>query len=195
MASSGHTLCSVDAIADIAEAYPLSVFPKAVGLGQEGVENLLPYGAMVFNAFGPRNAHAREALSPTGLGALGCGRHRRDHGGGGAAAGALAALGVDLMSAVGTKRTSRHDQPMFAFGGKADIPLAHLDVRSSPRCPLMTSGRKCLFGPDSQLRANAVNAANAMTRPVALRSVRCSRRINIPSRAAITSGRANEVFE
>jgi len=79
----------VDAIADIAEAYPLSVFPKAVGLGQEGVENLLPYGAMVFNAFGPRNAHfeavmskaakvvpwinaqcAREALSPTGLGAI-----------------------------------------------------------------------------------------------------------------------------
>ena len=79
----------VDAIADIAEAYPLSVFPKAVGLGREGVENLLPYGAMVFNAFGPRNAHfeavmaeaakvvpwinaqcAREALSPAGLGAI-----------------------------------------------------------------------------------------------------------------------------
>jgi hypothetical protein len=65
------------------------VFPKAVGLGQEGAENLLPYGAMVFNAFGPRNAHfeavmaeaakvvpwinaqsAREALSPVGLGAI-----------------------------------------------------------------------------------------------------------------------------
>lgn len=79
----------VDAIADIAEAYPLSVFPKAVGLGREGVENPLPYGAMVFNAFGPRNAHfeavmaeaakvvpwinaqcAREALSPAGLGAV-----------------------------------------------------------------------------------------------------------------------------
>ena len=44
----------VDAIADIAEAYPLSVFPKAVGLGREGVENLLLYGAMAFNAFGPR---------------------------------------------------------------------------------------------------------------------------------------------
>lgn len=79
----------VDAIADIAEAYPLSVFPKAVGLGREGVENLLPYGAMVFNAFGPRNAHfeaamaeaakvvpwinaqcGREALSPVGIGAI-----------------------------------------------------------------------------------------------------------------------------
>ena len=78
----------VDAIADIAEAYPLSVFPRAVGLGPEGLENLLPYGTMVFNAFGPRNAHfeasmaraaevvgwintqcARENLSPGGLGA------------------------------------------------------------------------------------------------------------------------------
>jgi hypothetical protein len=79
----------IDAIADIAEAYPLSVFPQAIGLGREGLENLLPYGAMVFNGFGPRNAHfeavmaeaakvvpwinaqcAREALSPTGLGAI-----------------------------------------------------------------------------------------------------------------------------
>jgi cytochrome P450 len=78
----------VDAIKDIAEAYPLSVFPNAIGLGSEGLENLLPYGAMVFNAFGPRNAHfeaamaeaakvvayinaqcAREALSPDGIGA------------------------------------------------------------------------------------------------------------------------------
>ena len=78
----------VDAIRDIAEAYPLSVFPKAVGLGPDGLENLLPYGTMVFNAFGPRNSHfeasfarasevigwinaqcQREALSPDGIGA------------------------------------------------------------------------------------------------------------------------------
>jgi 4-methoxybenzoate monooxygenase (O-demethylating) len=78
----------VDAIADIAEAYPLSVFPRAIGLGGEGLENLLPYGSMAFNAFGPRNRHfetamadaarvvpwinaqcAREALSPDGIGA------------------------------------------------------------------------------------------------------------------------------
>jgi 4-methoxybenzoate monooxygenase (O-demethylating) len=78
----------VDAVKDVAETYPLSVFPKAVGLGPDGLENLLPYGAMVFNAFGPRNAHfnaamaaaaevvpyingqcARAALSPDGLGA------------------------------------------------------------------------------------------------------------------------------
>ena len=32
-----------DAIADLAEAYPLSVFPDAVGLRKEGREHLLPY--------------------------------------------------------------------------------------------------------------------------------------------------------
>ena len=78
----------VDAIADIAEAYPLSVFPEAVGLGPDGLENLLPYGTMVFNALRPaqrafrgldgargrggrldqRAMRARD-LSPDGLGA------------------------------------------------------------------------------------------------------------------------------
>ena len=45
----------VDGIARIAEVYPLKVFPDAVGLGSEGRENLLLYGDMIFNAFGPRN--------------------------------------------------------------------------------------------------------------------------------------------
>lgn len=77
-----------DAVPDLAERYPLSVFPDAVGLPTEGRENLLPYGALAFNAFGPRNARLeaalaaaapvqewiatscrREALSPNGFGA------------------------------------------------------------------------------------------------------------------------------
>lgn len=45
----------VDAVPTIAEAFPLSVFPAALGLGGEGLENLLPYGNFAFNAFGPRN--------------------------------------------------------------------------------------------------------------------------------------------
>ena len=53
----------VDAIKDIAEAYPLSVFPEAVGLGPDGLENLLPYGTMVFNAFGPRNKHFEASMA------------------------------------------------------------------------------------------------------------------------------------
>src|ERR1700693_4210202 len=44
-----------DGISDLAEAYPLKVFPDAVGISEEGRENLLPYGSMVFNSFGPRN--------------------------------------------------------------------------------------------------------------------------------------------
>src|SRR3954469_21432362 len=44
---------SFDAIADLAEAYPMSVFPDAMGLKQDGREHLLPYAGVVFNAFGP----------------------------------------------------------------------------------------------------------------------------------------------
>jgi 4-methoxybenzoate monooxygenase (O-demethylating) len=77
-----------DALPDFAEAYSLAVFADAVGLPEEGRENLLPYGHLVFNGFGPRNellaeamAHAegvqtwiaascrREALHPGGVGA------------------------------------------------------------------------------------------------------------------------------
>ncbi|MFI5586300.1 cytochrome P450 [Amycolatopsis sp. NPDC051758] len=77
-----------DAFTALAEAFPLRAFPDAVGLGPDGRENLLPYGNMAFNSFGPRNdlvtadAHrvaelsawvnlhcAREALSEDGFGA------------------------------------------------------------------------------------------------------------------------------
>ncbi|MQA95346.1 MAG: cytochrome P450 [Streptosporangiales bacterium] len=79
---------SFDAVPALAEAYPLRVFGDAAGLPAEGRENLLAYGTMVFNVFGPRNRvfeestaaaepvrawiaeHCeREALSPDGLGA------------------------------------------------------------------------------------------------------------------------------
>jgi hypothetical protein len=77
-----------DAVPDLAEAYPLAVFPDAVGMPAENRRFLLPYGNMVFNSFGPPNAFfqtavadaepvlawvqaqtKREALSPTGFGA------------------------------------------------------------------------------------------------------------------------------
>jgi len=56
----------IDAIADLARAYPLKVFPDAVGLPVEGRDNLLPYGNMVFNAIGPRNALLEAALADAG---------------------------------------------------------------------------------------------------------------------------------
>lgn len=57
----------VDGIGQLAEVYPLKVFPDAVGLGCEGRENLLLYGDMVFNAVGPRNellARSAEKVQP-----------------------------------------------------------------------------------------------------------------------------------
>src|SRR3954471_11959155 len=54
---------SFDAIPDLAEAYPLSIFPDALGLKQEGRENLLPYAGLVFNAFGPPNQLRQEAIA------------------------------------------------------------------------------------------------------------------------------------
>ena len=52
-----------DGVADLAEAYPLKVFPDAVGISEEGRENLLPYGSMVFNSFGPRNDLFQQAMA------------------------------------------------------------------------------------------------------------------------------------
>ncbi len=79
---------SIDAIPELAEAYPLAVFPDAMGMQPENRRFLLPYGNMVFNSFGPRNeflaeatrdaepvlawVHAqsqRDALAPAGFGA------------------------------------------------------------------------------------------------------------------------------
>jgi len=53
----------IDAIADLAEAYPLSVFPDALGAAPDGREHLLPFAAVTFNAFGPDNALRREAIA------------------------------------------------------------------------------------------------------------------------------------
>jgi len=54
---------SFDAITDLAEAYPLSIFPDALGLKPEGRENLIPYASVVFNAFGPPNQLRNEAIA------------------------------------------------------------------------------------------------------------------------------------
>jgi cytochrome P450 len=53
---------SFDAVSDLAEAYPLSVFPDAVGLKKEGREHLIPYAGLVFNAFGPSNELRQTAI-------------------------------------------------------------------------------------------------------------------------------------
>src|SRR6185312_4358311 len=54
LAGAGPVL-EVDAMPALAEAFPLRVFPDAVGIPREGREHLLPYGDHLFNAFGPPN--------------------------------------------------------------------------------------------------------------------------------------------
>lgn len=77
-----------DGVGDLAEAFPASVFPRAVGIREPDIRKLVDYGAMVFNAIGPDNelrrkmmakgpeivpwinAHCRrEMLTPDGIGA------------------------------------------------------------------------------------------------------------------------------
>jgi len=55
-----------DGIADLAEAYPLKVFPDSVGIAEVGRETLLAYGSMVFNGFGPRNDLFEKAMANAG---------------------------------------------------------------------------------------------------------------------------------
>ena len=55
-----------DGVTDLAEAFPLKVFPDAVGLDADGRENLLPYGDMVFNGFGPLNARFKASTATAG---------------------------------------------------------------------------------------------------------------------------------
>jgi 4-methoxybenzoate monooxygenase (O-demethylating) len=61
---------SFDAVAGLAEAFPLRVFPDMIGLMDKGRENLIPYGTATFNAFGPRNA-IFEAGNAKAAGAIG----------------------------------------------------------------------------------------------------------------------------
>lgn len=52
----------IDGVTQLSEVYPLKVFPDAVGVPSAQRENLLLYGNMIFNAFGPRNALFERAV-------------------------------------------------------------------------------------------------------------------------------------
>lgn len=45
----------LDGMKDLAKAYPLKVFPDAIGLPEHDRDNLLAYADLVFSAFGPKN--------------------------------------------------------------------------------------------------------------------------------------------
>jgi cytochrome P450 len=55
-----------DAALDLAEAFPLTVVPDAVGMAREGRQHLLPYSNVNFQAMGPRNRLWEEAVEQAG---------------------------------------------------------------------------------------------------------------------------------
>ena len=57
------TICGIH---DLAQIYPLKVFPDAVGVGDDGRENLLVYGDLIYNSMGPRNALLAKAAERMG---------------------------------------------------------------------------------------------------------------------------------
>jgi 4-methoxybenzoate monooxygenase (O-demethylating) len=57
-----------DAVRDLAEAYPMKVFPDAIGIRPDGREKLLAWSTFVFDSFGPENEHLA-ASRPAGLAA------------------------------------------------------------------------------------------------------------------------------
>ena len=54
---------TIDGVADLAEVFPLTVFPDAIGLSAPVRPHLLTYGNLAFNAAGPPNRLFTEALS------------------------------------------------------------------------------------------------------------------------------------
>lgn len=52
-----------DAVQDLAEVYPTTVFPQIIGLTGRNQRALVDYGAMVFNALGPDNDLRRAAMA------------------------------------------------------------------------------------------------------------------------------------
>jgi 4-methoxybenzoate monooxygenase (O-demethylating) len=60
-----------DAVEEVCKAYPLKVFADAVGIPAEGRHQyLLPYGEMVFNAFGPVNERFKTCFANAQAGAI-----------------------------------------------------------------------------------------------------------------------------
>lgn len=74
-----------DAVTDLAEVYPMRIFPDMIGLPREGREHLLTYASATFNAFGPRNdlfhASERAAAEATAWVQHACKRENLEPGG------------------------------------------------------------------------------------------------------------------
>ena len=54
---------TIEAVEELAETFPTTVFPDAVGLREGDRRRLVDYGAMVFSALGPDNELRRDAMA------------------------------------------------------------------------------------------------------------------------------------
>lgn len=53
----------LEAVTEIAEIFPTTVFPRALGMRDSDPRRLVDYGALVFNALGPDNRVRRDAMA------------------------------------------------------------------------------------------------------------------------------------
>jgi len=53
----------IEAVTELSQAFPLSVFPQLIGIRPGGDAHLITYAATTFNAFGPRNALLERSLA------------------------------------------------------------------------------------------------------------------------------------
>lgn len=52
-----------DAVTDLAQVFPTHVFPRALGVDADRPDDLLAYGAVSFNAIGPRNPRLVDSMT------------------------------------------------------------------------------------------------------------------------------------
>jgi len=52
-----------DAVTDLAQVFPTHVFPRALGVDADRPDDLLAYGAVSFNAIGPRNQRLLDSMA------------------------------------------------------------------------------------------------------------------------------------
>lgn len=135
----------IDGIKDLAEAFPLSVFPDAIGVVKEGRQNLLPYGDMAFNAFGPRNdlfeRSFANAQTVTAWVVEQCERHNLSHDGIGASVYAAAdrgeVTGEEAGLLVRSLLTAGLDTTIFGIGAMlyclAQHPVQWAKLQAEPR--------------------------------------------------------------
>ncbi|MFW3168745.1 cytochrome P450 [Geodermatophilus sp. CPCC 206100] len=151
----------VEVVTELAEPYVVQVFADAVGIGEEGRENLLPYGHSIFNSFGPLNdlfRHTQAAAAGSTEWVLGrCQREELRPGGIGAGIWALADDGT----------VTEQEAPLLVrslFGAGLDSTVA--GIASTVQCLAAHPGQWELLRADPGLARHAFEETLRYESPV-----------------------------